>query len=88
MKQLFRFHRGGFQESLDTTVEVSSHKEIETLVRKEFERPDAKIAVRSDRITDTRLPANWPNSIEFMVTAYFPDTKAKYPIGYVSCVYD
>lgn len=32
MRKLFRWHRGGLRESLDTTVEVNDFKEVEKLV--------------------------------------------------------
>lgn len=36
MRKLFRHHRGGLQESLDTMVEVSYFSDIEQIVKEEW----------------------------------------------------
>lgn len=79
MKYLFRFHRGGLQESLDTTIEVTNKNDIVTATKKELGVDDLKIYISKKQIIDTRLPNDW-NNTEYLVIVNINGTI--YPIGY------
>lgn len=82
MKHLFRFHRGGLQESLDTTVEVQDVREIELLVRKALDDENATVFINDTPIDDDRLPSEW-NRTEYMVMVNHTRW-GQYPVGYTN----
>lgn len=82
MKHLFRFHRGGLQESLDTTVEVQDVSEIELLVRKALDDENASVFINATPIDDNRLPHEW-NHTEYMVMVNHTRW-GQYPAGYAN----
>lgn len=71
MEKLFRFHRGGLAESLETTVFVTGLPAI----RKYINDTDpilyaslSNIRIRKEPITDNRLPKEW-GGVEYKVVA-------------------
>lgn len=84
METLFRFHRGGFAESLETTVFVTGLDAIKTYIKeKEPFYPILKnIRIEKEPYVDDRLPKEW-GSIEYMVVADFCGQKRQC-IGYTN----
>lgn len=71
MKKLFRLHKGGFLESLETTKEVADIDDILNIVRESYSYysiSSVSISI-NDRLKDDRLPSDW-NGIEYPVYAH------------------
>lgn len=83
MKQLFRFHKGGLQESLNTTIEVKDFFDLTKIVRHELDDNYACVSISKDPIIDTRLPNDW-NNAEYMVNVSTYNDGNTYPIGYTN----
>ena len=70
MKKLFRFHRGSFDESLATTIEVSGFAELLDKVLETYGDSISNVKIKKDGIHDPRLPEEW-NELCFYVVADF-----------------
>lgn len=58
MIKLFRYHRGGLAESLDTTVEVMGLHDLRMMLAKEMPfAHNVRISLAADK--DDRLPPEW-----------------------------
>lgn len=67
--KLFRSHRGGLSESLETTIEVDGIADLVRHIAKEM--PWAKnVKILNEAIEDTRLPSEW-NNVSYYVVADF-----------------
>lgn len=67
--KLFRTHRGGLVESLETTIKVDGITDLLRHIAKEM--PWAKnVKIRGEAIKDTRLPSEW-NNLSYYVVADF-----------------
>lgn len=83
MKRLARWHRGGFQESLDTTVEVHGLRDVIEMFSQGWPTDYVKnIRIRDEKILDDRLPKEW-NGAEYMVVADICNYKAQC-LGYAN----
>lgn len=85
METLFRFHRGGLAESLETTVFVTGLSAI----RKYINDTDPilysslkNLRIRKEHYVDKRLPKEW-GKIEYMVVADLDGYKGQC-IGYTN----
>lgn len=85
METLFRFHRGGLAESIETTVFVTGLPAI----RKYINDTDpilyaslSNIRIRREPYVDDRLPKEW-GSVEYKVVADFDGHKGQC-IGYTN----
>lgn len=74
MKKLFRFHRGSLEDSLATTIEVSSFAELLDKVMETYGDNISNIKIKKDGIHDPRLPEGW-NELCFYVVADFDGYK-------------
>lgn len=67
--KLFRSHRGGLAESLETTIKVDGIADLLRHIAEEM--PWAKnVKIREEAIKDTRLPSEW-NNVSYYVVADF-----------------
>jgi hypothetical protein len=77
METLFRFHRGGLAESLETTVFVTGRPAIRKYIKDTdpiFYASLSNIRIMKEPYVDERLPKEW-GSIEYMVVADFEGYK-------------
>lgn len=73
METLFRFHRGGLAESLETTVFVTGLPAIRKYIKDTdpiFYASLSNIRIRKEPYVDNRLPKEW-GSVEYKVVADF-----------------
>lgn len=71
METLFRFHRGGLAESLETTVFVTGLSAIKKYVNDTnpiLYKSLSNIRIRKEPYLDDRLPKEW-GSVEYKVVA-------------------
>lgn len=71
--KLFRRHRGGLSESLDTTVEVKNLKELRKYIKSELGF-SSNVKIKKDPVKDNRLPPEWGN-LSYYVVADIGDYK-------------
>lgn len=79
METLFRFHRGGLAESLETTVFVTGLSAIKKYVNDTnpiLYKSLSNIRIRKEPYLDDRLPKEW-GSVEYMVVADFDGYKGQ-----------
>ena len=79
METLFRFHRGGFAESLETTTFVTGIEAIKTYLKESdplMYHELSNIRIKKEPITDDRLPKEW-GSVEYMVVADYDGYKGQ-----------
>lgn len=85
METLFRFHRGGLAESLETTVFVTGLSAIKKYVNDTnpiLYNSLSNIRIKKEPYVDDRLPKEW-GSIEYKVVADFKGYKGQC-IGYTN----
>lgn len=85
METLFRFHRGGLAESLETTVFVTGLSAIKKYVNDTnpiLYKSLSNIRIKKEPYVDDRLPKEW-GSIEYKVVADFKGYKGQC-IGYTN----
>lgn len=84
MRKLFRWHRGGLQESLDTMVEVQSFEDIERMVDEEMNGliPNYFTNINTVYVGDDskRIGEEWKKT--FYVVADFKNGYKQQCIGY------
>lgn len=73
--KLFRFHRGGLLESLETTIEVEGLLDLVQYIHDTFENVE-NVLILKRPIKDTRLPPKW-NNISYYVVADFENLKGQ-----------
>jgi len=73
---LFRFHKGGLDESMETIVKISSFEELVTIIAEYWDSPFTQITIN---------PYNYDERIKWdtqMVMIHVDDKK--YPVGYLN----
>lgn len=69
MRRLFRFHRGGLAESLETTIEVKGLYELKQILAKELPYVH-NVRIRRTWIPDDRLPEEWNGGCHYVVADF------------------
>ena len=95
MNKLFRWHRGGLIESLETTIEVTDLDHIKSLVTYNIDSLNIKksaadkIKIDNNPIYDDRLPADW-TGVEYLVVAELEsqdnELPKRIPLGYCNFI--
>ena len=80
MRKLFRHHRGGLQESLDTMVEVNDFADIERIISNEWGDYCTNINTTYVGDDSQRIGKEWKET--FYVVADFKDGHKQQCIGY------
>lgn len=84
MEKLYREHRGGFKESIETTISIPNKEFLEDHIKNIYEllfEPYDKILIGEPSI-DKRLPPEWGDT-QYMVYIQ-KKSGSKYPIGYTN----